>query len=297
MKDSDVVKLNPKREEKIEMTELAKVGTQQIGLLVLGTILTIAVPIVIAIIWTKKKKERFTTVLVGAATFLLFAVILEKPLQALLIAPTQMGLADTGISQFINAKPVLWAFIVGLFPGVFEETGRLAAYQTVLKKRKNRETSISHGIGHGGFEVMFLMGVTYATYIGYAVMINSGTFGAVVDQVMAQAPDQADALMTVASQIASFSFANLALGIVERVFAVLFHIGASIIVFYACKDKGRFWLYPLAILLHTVMDFIAGLAAVGAWKLPVLALEGIFAIFGVLTFCGAFFLLYKKDVR
>lgn len=279
------------------MTEFAKVGTQQIGLLAFGTILMIATPIVIAIIWTKKKKERFTTVLVGAATFLLFAIILEKPLQALLIAPTQIGLADTGISQFVNARPILWAFIVGLFPGVFEETGRLVAYKTVLKKRNDRETSISHGIGHGGFEVMYLMGVTYATYIAYAVMINSGTFGTVVDQVMAQAPDQADTLVVVANGIASFSFANLALSIVERVFAVLFHIGASIIVFYACRDKGRLWLYPLAILIHTAMDFIAGLTTVGVWKLPVWALEGIIAIFGVLTFCGAFFLLYKKDAR
>ncbi len=277
------------------MTEFAKVGSMQITLLVLGTVLMIVSPLVIAIIWTKKKKERFTTVLVGAATFLLFAVILEKPLQAVLIAPTQMGLADTGISQFLNARPVLWAFIVGLFPGVFEETGRLVAYKTVLKKRKNRETSISHGIGHGGFEVIFLMGVTYATYIAYAVMINTGTFGTVVDQVMAQAPDQADSLMTIASGIASFSFANLALSIVERVFAVLFHIGASIIVFYACKDKGRFWLYPLAIFLHTAMDFIAGLTLAGVWNPPVWVLEGIVGLFGVLTFCGAFFLLYKKD--
>ena len=117
-----------------------------------------------------------------------------------------------------------------------------------------------------------------------------------MDQVMAQAPDQADALMTVASGIASFSFVNLGMSIIERTFAVLFHIGASIIVFYACKDKGRFWLYPLAILLHTAMDFTAGLTTVGVWKLPVWALEGIIAIFGVLTFCGAFFLLYKKDV-
>ena len=289
-------KLNPKREEKIDMTEFAKVGTQQIGLLALGAILMIATPIVIAIIWTKKKKERFTTVLVGAATFLLFAIILEKPLQAWLIAPTQIGLADTGISQFVNARPILWAFIVGLFPGVFEETGRLVAYKTVLKKRNDRETSISHGIGHGGFEAMYLMGVTYATYIAYAVMINSGTFGTVVDQVMAQASDQADTLVVVANGIASFSFANLALSIVERVFAVLFHIGASIIVFYACRDKGRFWLYPLAILLHTAMDFIVGLTSVGVWNLPGWAIEVVLAIFGVLTFCGAFFLLYKKDV-
>lgn len=289
-------KSNPKRKEKIDMTEFAKVGAQQIGLLALGTVLMIAVPLVVSIIWTKKKKERFTTVLAGAATFLLFAVVLEKPVQAVLIAPTQIGLADTGISQFLNARPVLWAFIAGLFPGIFEETGRLVAYKTVLKKRKNRETSISHGIGHGGFEVIFIMGVTYATYIAYAVMINTGTFGTVVDQAMTQAPDQADVLITAASGIASFSFANLALSIAERVFAVLFHIGASIIVYYACKNKGRFWLYPFAILLHTAMDFISVLITAGVWKLPVLVFEGILAIFGLLTFCGAFFLLYKKDV-
>ena len=278
------------------MTEFAKVGTQQIVFLALGAVLMIVVPIVVAIIWTKKKKERFTTVLVGAVTFLLFAVVLEKPIQAVLIAPTQMGLADTGISQFLNARPVLWAFMVGLFPGIFEETGRFVAYKTVLKKRKNRETSISYGIGHGGFEVIFLMGVSYVTYIAYAVMINTGKFGTMVDQIMAKAPEQADSLVTVASGIASFSFVNLALSIVERVFAMLFHIGASIIVFYACKNKRRFWLYPLAILLHTAMDFIVGLITVGVWKLPVWALEGILAIFGILTFCGAFFLLYKKDV-
>ena len=289
-------KSNPKREGKIDMTEFSKVGAQQIGLLVLGTILMIVVPLMIAIIWTKKKKERFTTVLAGAATFLLFAVVLEKPIQAVLVAPTQIGLADHAISSFINARPILWAFIVGLFPGVFEETGRLVAYKTVLKNRKNRETSISHGIGHGGFEVMFLMGVTYITYVAYAVMINTGTFGTVMDQVMAQAPDQADSLVTVASGIASFSFANLVVGIVERILAVLFHIGASIIVFYACKDKGRFWLYPLAILLHTAMDFIVGLTLVGVLNLPIWAIEGILAVFGILTFCAAFILLYKKDV-
>ena len=290
-------KSNPKREEKIDMTEFAKVGTQQMGLLVLGALLMIIVPLIVAIVWTKKKNERFTTVLVGAATFLLFAIILEKPLQNVLIFPTQMGLADTAISQFINARPVLWAFIVGLFPGVFEETGRLVAFKTVLKKRKNRETSISHGIGHGCFEVMFIVGIMYVTYVAYAVMINAGTFGTVVEQVTAQAPEQAVAATALADQIAAFSFADLAVGIVERVFAVLFHIGASIIVFYASKDKGRFWLYPLAILLHTALDFIAGgLTTAGVWNPPTWVLEGIVGIMGAVTFCGAFFLLYKKDV-
>ncbi len=277
------------------MTEFAKVGSAQIGILLLGTVLATVVPLVIAIIWTIKKKEKFTTVLIGAATFLLFAIILEKPIQNVLVFPTQMGLPDTGVSQFINARPVLWAFVVGLFPGVFEETGRFVAYKTVLKNRKNRETSISYGIGHGGFEVMFLLGTTYATYIMYAVMINTGTFGTVMDQVMAKAPDQAGTVIALANQIVAFSFADLAVGVVERIFAVLIHIGASIIVFYACKEKGRLWLYPLAILLHTGVDFIAALTLAGVWNPPNWMLEGVVGGMGVLVFCGAFFLLYKKD--
>ncbi len=277
------------------MTEFAKIGSAQIVFLLLGTVLATVVPLAIAIIWTIKKKEKFTTVLIGAATFLLFAIILEKPIQNVLVFPTQMGLPDTGVSQVINARPVLWAFVVGLFPGVFEETGRFVAYKTVLKNRKNRETSISYGIGHGGFEVMFLLGTTYATYIMYAVMINTGTFGTVMDQVMAKAPDQAGTVIALANQIVAFSFADLAVGVVERIFAVLIHIGASIIVFYACKEKGRLWLYPLAILLHTGVDFIAALTLAGVWNPPNWMLEGVVGGMGVLVFCGAFFLLYKKD--
>ena len=66
-------------------------------------------------------------------------------------------------------------------------------------------------------------------------------------------------------------------------------------MFYASRDKGRFWLYPLAIVLHTALDFIAGLTIAKAVTIPTLALEGIIGAFGVLVFCGAYFLLYRRD--
>ncbi len=39
------------------MTEFAKVGSMQIGILALGTVLMIGGPLAIAIVWTIKKKE------------------------------------------------------------------------------------------------------------------------------------------------------------------------------------------------------------------------------------------------
>ena len=273
--------------------EFAKVGNEQLVLLAAGAVLFIALPIVIALIWKKRKKEAISTILVGAVSFLFFAVILEKAIQNLLIFPVQMGLPEHAASRYINARPVLFAFLVGLFPGVFEETGRLIAFKTVLKKRKNKETSISYGIGHGGFEIIFILGVTYISYISYALMINSGTFGTVVEEVAAKAPQQLASVYAVAAQLASFSFADLGIAVFERLFAFLFHIGASILVFYACKDKKKFWLYPLAIVLHTALDGIAGLNMAGVISLAPWALEAAIALFGGLTFLIAYFLLFE----
>lgn len=225
---------------------------------------------------------------------MVFTLILEKPIQNVLAFPTAMGLSDHAVSRFLNANPVLLALVAGLFPGLFEETGRLVAFNTVLKKRKNRETSISYGIGHGGFEVILILGITYIQYIAYAVMINTGTFGTLVEQVAVQAPEQAATAKALADTIAAFS--DIGIAFVERVFAVLFHIGASILVFYACKDKKHFWLYPLAIILHTGMDFIGGLYIFNVISLSPWMLEGIVSVFGLAVFFGSYLLFYKKDV-
>ncbi len=278
------------------MTELTKVGTEQFIILGIGAAIAIIAPIIVAIIWTIRKHEKFTTVLVGAVTFVLFALILEKAIQNALVFPTTMGLPDHAASQFINARPILWAIVLGLFPGVFEETGRYVAFTTLLRKRRNRETSISYGIGHGGIEVVLVLGINYIVYIVYGLMINNGTFQSIIDQVAAQAPFQLDAMRALADQLAVFSSADIGAGMFERVFAFLFHVGASILVFYAAKDKGKLWLYPLAILLHTALDSLAGLNMTKVIQLSAPALEAIVVAFGIITFAGAYFLLYKKDI-
>ena len=277
------------------MIENAHVEISSFVWLIVGAVLWITLPVAIALIWKVKKKEPVTSILIGAAAFMLFALILEKPIQNVLAFPTAMGLPEHAVSRFLSANPVLLALVAGLFPGLFEETGRLVAFKTVLRKRRNRETSISYGIGHGGFEVILILGLTYIQYIAYAVMINTGTFGMIVDQVAAQAPEQLGSVETIVSLLTGFSFADLGITFVERVFAVLFHIGASILVFYACKDRKKFWLYPLAVSLHTAMDFAAALSLFKVIELPTWALESIAAVFGLSVFFGAYFLLYRKD--
>ena len=271
--------------------EFGTVSTSSMLLILLLAVLGIALPLIAAIIWCKKKHEPFTTVLIGAATFLLFAIIIEKPLQACVIS------LDSPVSQFVNARPVLWGIIVGLFPGVFEETGRFVAYKTLLRKRTQRETGLSHGIGHGGFEAMFILGITYIEYFVFAIMINQGSFYELMIEPIKDTltPDVAEQITAIVEQITTFSAGTLGLALIDRFIAVLFHIGASIMVFYAVKDKKKWWLYPLAIIIHTVIDGLLGLQMAGVFELSNTANEIIFGAEAIAVFLGAFFLLYKKD--
>ena len=275
--------------------EFARIENGQMAALWVGTILSFVAPLVLAIAWIKKTKEKKRKVLFGALAFFFFVIFMEKPIQNVLLFPSAMNLPEHAASQFISARPILWAFLVGLFPGVFEETGRLVIFKTALKEYKNRETSISYGIGHGGLEVMFILGMTYVSYLVYAYMINSGEFGNMIEQVRAVAPDQVEQGYAIAEQLASFSVGDLLINIVERVFAVLYHIGASILVFYASKDKKKFMLYPLAIALHTLLDGLVGLNLAGVLTISPWAMAAITAIVGCGTFYGAYFLVYKKD--
>ena len=272
------------------------VGTMSFVWLIIGVVIGIAVPVLIAIIWKIKKKEPVSTILIGAATFFVFVLILEKPIQNVLAFPTAMGLPDNPVSVFLNANTLLLALVASLFPGVFEETGRFVAFKILLKKRRNRETAISYGIGHGGVEAILILGLTYIQYIAFAVMINAGTFQTVIDKVASQAPEQVSAVEDVARLIVRFSFADLGVNLVERVSAVLFHVGASILVFYACKSKKHLWLYPFAIILHTCLDFIVALLVFNVISISSWTLEVIVAVFGLLIFFGAYLSLYKKDV-
>ena len=237
------------------------VSNQTLVMLGIGAVIFLVVPIIIAIIWKKKKNEPFTTVIIGAAAFLLFVTV-EKVIQSFFI------MDSTPMGAFINARPVLWAFTVGFFPGLFEETGRLVAFKTLLKKRQQRETSISYGLGHGGVaEVSVIMTYTMISYFAYAALINSGEIATVLEQVRELAPNQLSQIEDLIKQLTEFSAMSLVTMIIERVFAVMFHVGASIMVFYACKDK-KFWLYPLAILIHTLIDMYGGLMLANVISIP-----------------------------
>ena len=253
-----------------------------IGIMIAGGFI---LPVVICIWWLLKKKEKFTTVLIGAATWFVFAVLLEAIPKYLLFNPS------TSLGKTIVGNAALYTVIGALMAGIFEETGRFVAFKTLLRKRTNKETGISHGIGHGGFEAIFLLAVTGIQYITYASMINSGAFQTVVDIASAAGAD-VSSLETLPSQIMAITPMNGVLSVVERAFAILLHIGLSILVFNAVR-RSKIGYYFLAVLLHALYDVPAALYQTGI--LNIYIVEVMLAIYSVLFFVIVYRTLYKRD--
>lgn len=254
--------------------------------IIIMTALCIVLPIIAAVVWLKKTKERISSVIAGAATWFVFAIILESIPKAVLFNPS------LSIGKTIMGNAVLYTFFGALLAGIFEETGRLIVFRTILKNRTNKEAAVSHGIGHGGFEAVFLMGMIGIQYLVYASMINAGTFGQLVEQTAAMGAD-VSALEKIPEQIMAITPAYAVLNLIERAFAMLLHTGLSIIVFHAVK-KHRTGLYFLAVALHALFDVPAVLYQLGIIKEPYIV-EIFLTVYALIFFAAVYKLLYKAD--
>lgn len=238
-------------------------------------------PTVLCIWWLKTRHEKFTSVLTGAMTFLIFALVLKSIVHSIVF------MVFPGIKDNVVAYMLYGA----LMAGIFEETGRFLAYKLVLKKRTNRETAISYGIGHGGFEAVYILAATGINNFVYAGIINAGQFPALLDQLKAAGQDTSP-IESLPEQLAAFGIADIGLPILERVFAVMFHIALSILVFYAVK-KGKIRMYFLAVILHALLDAPAALYQQGV--IGIAATEVCLALFSIVTFVIIHVFLYKRD--
>lgn len=236
-------------------------------------ILTISVPILVLIVWCVKMKAKVLPALTGAIIFLIFARILEMFPHIFFLY------MDTPVSRIITATPILYALYAGLVAGLFEETGRFVAFRFLQKKTSGKETAITYGIGHGGFESMSVVGFGFIQYFSIALMIHNGSINALLSSTTG---NELTSLQSIVSLISSMTVGTCALTVLERAYAFIFHIALSVIVYYAVQKPEKKWLFPVAILLHTGLDIFAGLYQMDV--LPLIATEAIGIIYtGVVT--------------
>ena len=214
-------------------------------LMAVNALLGIAVPICLSSYLVRKHHARLSTILIGAGTFIVFALILESILhQIVLKGPHGAAILD---------NPLLYAVYGGLAAGVFEETGRFLSMKFLMKKEPSEPLpGIAYGVGHGGMEMLMIFGVTMIGNLVLSAMINAGQ----TDVLFASAPEDAAAqLQTQLDQLQALGAGTLLLGLWERFSALVLHVGLSLLVWAAVRKGGKWlWLFPAAIVLHAAVD-------------------------------------------
>lgn len=247
--------------------------------LAVGGALGILLPAALIVIGCIKFKKAWKpSALVGAGVFVLFAMVLEQLLHAVML-------------PVVSGSTVGYVIYGALAAGIFEETGRFLAC-LLFRKKLNTQTAVLGGLGHGGIECAILIGMNYLSYAAIAVTVNSIGFEKFVELSSAgvNIREQLTAQLTA---IAGITPALGALSIFERILAMTAHVCFSVIVAKGVSAK-KWWLFPTAIILHALIDTGAALYQVGIIK-SIAVVYAIMAAFDVLLILIAVFLCRKKQ--
>ena len=214
-------------------------------LMAVDAVLGIAVPVCLAVWLMRKYRARLSTILIGAGTFIVFALVLESIMHQLVLkgpnGPAIMG------------NTLLFAVYGGLAAGVFEETGRFLSMKFLLKKEPSTALpGIAYGIGHGGAEMLIIFGITMISNLVVSALINAGLSGILFAKVPEDAAAQLQAQL---NQLQTVGAGTLLIGLWERISALVLHLGLSMLVWVAVRKGGKWlWLFPAAVALHAIVD-------------------------------------------
>ncbi len=225
--------------------------------MVFSLIVSMGLPVILAVLFSRKFKGQLITIFVGAGTFIFFAMILEQLLHAVVLSA-----AGTALTSSL----FLYALYGGLAAALFEETGRYIAMRFFMKNNLNRANALMYGVGHGGVEAIMLMGMVSVNNLVTSTMINSGSISEVMAQLDAATAQLTYEQLTALWQTPAYMFY---MGGVERVSALLLQIGLSLFMFRAVKNGRRNCLL-LAFGVHFLVDF---LTVIASDFLPTLTLE------------------------
>ncbi|MCR5295882.1 MAG: YhfC family intramembrane metalloprotease [Clostridiales bacterium] len=250
------------------MTEFENIviGSNAVPSLAITVILMIAVPVACFLYWRGKHKEqtKISWLIAGAVGFMVSSRVLELGVHYLCIV------MDNPVSRFINGNTVAYVLYGIIMAGVFEECGRYIVLKYILKKDRTRENAVLYGIGHGGIEILAVILPTIMIYLVSAILFSRGTAEDALKALKITEETAAAALPSVQAA-AAFDFGSMALNVIERLFAMLLHIGLTVIVFCGVQNAKKGYL-PLAILLHMLMDTIPALyqrGAVPLWSVEI----------------------------
>lgn len=228
--------------------------------LIIGIAVCFGLPIAGLVLLTRRRKGAGKAFAWGAAAFVVSQLLIRVPILQLLLP----NFAWFGAMQ---VYPWGYGLFLGLTAGLAEETARWIAFRYFLKGKDTLEHGLAFGLGHGGIEAMLLVGLNM---IAGVVMALAGQ--------AAQFPADAGSVLVAGA---------------ERLFAMAFHVGASLLVMHGVRTGRGLWYWILAVALHGALD-AAVVILPAVFGVGVLGIELWAAAFGSLTLALGIWLCRKR---
>ncbi|MBC8732778.1 YhfC family intramembrane metalloprotease [Paraburkholderia sp. UCT2] len=289
--------------------------------LALATLVIAALPFLIYRQLRRPLALRPRDAIAGVAVFALFAMVIERALHDYLLRGNETTAA------FLS-QPLAFVVYGALAAGVCEEVGRFfgmrllmkrAAARPAVRKKANVDApagvaasagassaasttaastadtrtaalraddgaALSYGLGHGGAEAWMVGVFVQCQWLVLAVLENRGRLGDYLGNL------PAEAVMRVHLILASLTPQLAGIFALERVAALVFQIGLSVLMWRGVRAGSR-GILPLAIGVHALIDVPAAMTQ--ARLLPLAAADTIYVVAAVFV-AGLLIRIYRR---
>ncbi|MFM0734474.1 YhfC family intramembrane metalloprotease [Paraburkholderia sediminicola] len=225
--------------------------------------------------------------IIGIAIFALFAMVIERALNDYVLHRNE------ATATFLS-NPLAFVVYGALVAGICEEVGRFIGMRLLLKRAAAKSassvagqgdgTALTYGLGHGGAEAWLAGVLVQLQWVLFAVFENRGE----LDGYLSNLPT--DSIMRIHLILASLTPQTAGIFALERVAALVFQIGLSVLMWRGVRAGWR-GILPLAIALHALVDVPAALFQ--AQLMPLAAVDGMYAL-GAVIVAGWLFSVFRR---
>ena len=237
-----------------------------LAVLAAATIFVALLPIFMYRRWRAPFALNRRDAIAGIAVFALSAMLVERALNDYLLRQ------NPATSEWLS-DPLAFVVYGALAAGICEEVGRFIAMRWLARRKTNDArddgTAFAYGLGHGGAEAWFVGVMVQAQWIAFGVLENRGQ----LDTYLGNLP--AGPLMRIHLLLASLSPEMAGVFVLERVAALVFQIGLSVLMWRGVRAGSRAIL-PIAIAAHAMIDVPAAMSQAG--MLPLVTVDVIYAV-------------------
>lgn len=182
---------------------------------------------------------------IGAAGFFVTQMVIRIPILSLLSA-------NDGFASFAQEHLFLYGVLLAFTAGLFELAGRFAA-AWLMRKNLTYRRALAAGLGHGGIESIVLVGLTYVNNLIYLVMIQAGTFDALIAQTEAMGVDPSQ-LLAIQETFLQTGAGMFLLAGLERLLTMVAHAAMSVLVCWGVWHRHTAGALLGCLGIHTLLD-------------------------------------------